>query len=89
MLEYALLFLFFYTMTSITELNQGDTVRLMGFGHTEPQYRRKLLSLGVTRGVDFSVIRMAPLGCPIQIEVRGTFITLRKEEASHLVLERV
>ena len=74
---------------NIAELNQGDRVRLVDFGSTDPQYRRRLLSLGVTRGVEFSVIRIAPLGCPVQIEVRGTSLTLRKEEACHLVLERL
>lgn len=76
-------------MTYITELEQGDRVRLVDFGSTETQYRRKLLSLGVTRGVEFVVVRKAPLGCPLQIEVRGTALTLRKDEARHLVLERV
>lgn len=73
----------------ITDLKQGDTVRLVDFGLTDLQYRRRLLSLGVTRGVEFSVVRVAPLGCPVQIEVRGTSLTLRKEEANHLVLERI
>lgn len=73
----------------ITELVRGDKVRLVGFGATGSQYRRRLLSLGVTCGVEFSVVRMAPLGCPVQIDVRGTSLTLRKEEASLLILERV
>lgn len=73
----------------IFELVQGDRVRLVSFGTTDSQYRRRLLSLGVTSGVEFSVVRIAPLGCPVQIEVRGTSLTLRKEEASQLVLERV
>lgn len=73
----------------ITELVPGDKVKLIGFGATDLQYRRRLLSLGVTCGVEFSVVRIAPLGCPMQIEVRGTALTLRKEEASQLVLERV
>lgn len=76
-------------MTSITELVPGDLVRIVGFGLTQAQFRRRLLSLGVTRGVDFLIIRKAPLGCPIQIEVRGTSLTLRIEEASHLILERI
>lgn len=76
-------------MTYIAELEQGDRVRLLDFGTTAAEYRRKLLSLGVTRGVEFVVVRKAPLGCPLQIEVRGTALTLRKEEANHLVLERV
>lgn len=70
-------------------LVQGDKVRLTSFGSTDMQYRRRLLSLGVTCGTEFSVVRLAPLGCPIQIEVRGTALTLRKEEANQLVLEYV
>ncbi|HAT9056767.1 TPA: ferrous iron transport protein A [Legionella pneumophila subsp. pneumophila] len=73
----------------ISELKQGDKVRLVSFGATEMQYRRRLLSLGITCGVEFSVVRMAPLECPVQIEVRGTFLTLRKDEASQLVLEHL
>lgn len=73
----------------ITDLIQGQRVRLVDFGSTDPQYRRRLLSLGVTCGVEFLVVRIAPLGCPVQIEVRGTSLTLRKEEAGHLMLERV
>ncbi|MFI4962294.1 MAG: ferrous iron transport protein A [Legionellales bacterium] len=73
----------------ITELIGGDKVRLLGFGQTDQHYRRRLLSLGITCGLEFSIVRVAPLGCPVQIEVRGTFLTLRKEEASHLLLERL
>ncbi len=76
-------------MTRITELTPGDRARLMSYGATDAQYRRRLLSLGVTCGTEFVVIRMAPLGCPIQIDVRGTSLTLRKEEASQLILERI
>jgi ferrous iron transport protein A len=73
----------------IKELVQGDRVRLVDFGSTPLQYRRRLLSLGLTCGVEFSVVRVAPLGCPIQIEVRGTSLALRKNEAGQLVLERI
>lgn len=73
----------------ITELKRGDKARLVGFGSTDMQYRRRLLSLGVTCGVEFVVVRTAPLGCPVQIDVRGTALTLRKDEALHLLLERL
>lgn len=72
-----------------SELVPGDKVRLIDFGDTNLVYRRKLLSLGVTRGVEALIVRKAPLGCPLQIEVRGTSLTLRKEEARHLQWERV
>ncbi|KTD18163.1 FeoA family protein [Legionella jordanis] len=73
----------------ISELVEGDRARLIDFGHTALPYRRRLLSLGITRGVEISVIRVAPLGCPVQVEVRGTSLTLRKEEAAELLWERI
>lgn len=76
-------------MLTITDLKQGDCARLVSFGSTDVLYRRMLLSLGMTCGVDILVVRVAPLGCPVQIEVRGTSLTLRKEEARHLQWERV
>lgn len=89
MLELTYINFYLLFMTRIAELNQGERVRLMSFGATEMQYRRKLLSLGVTCGAEFVIVRIAPLGCPVQIEVRGTTLTLRKEEASQLILERI
>lgn len=76
-------------MISISDFSQGDRVRLVDFGQTDLLYRRKLLSLGITRGIELLVVRIAPLGCPIQVEVRGTSLTLRKEEACHMVWERL
>ncbi len=76
-------------MVTIAELVQGDRARLVNFGQTDVVYRRKLLSLGLTCGADIRVIRVAPLGCPVQIDVRGTSLTLRKDEACHLQWERV
>ncbi|MDP1603674.1 MAG: FeoA family protein [Legionella sp.] len=73
----------------INDLVAGDRVRLVDFGDTDVLYRRRLLSLGVTRGVEVLVVRRAPLGCPLQVEVRGTSLTLRKEEAALLKWERV
>lgn len=76
-------------MIRITDLIQGERARLVAFGEASLAYRRKLLSLGVTLGVELTLIRTAPLGCPVQIEVRGTSLTLRKDEACHLLLERL
>lgn len=76
-------------MIKITDFLQGDRVRLASFGDTNLHYRRRLLSLGITRGIELSVIRVAPLGCPVQVEVRGTSLALRKEDACHLQWERL
>ena len=71
----------------IDDLKAGDRVRLTGFGLTDSSYRRRLLSLGVTAGVEISVIRRAPLGCPLQIDVRGTSLALRFDDAAYLEWE--
>jgi ferrous iron transport protein A len=76
-------------MISITDFTAGDRVRLLDFGQTDLSYRRKLLSLGLTRGSEMLVVRKAPLGCPVEVLVRGTLLALRKEEASSLVWERL
>lgn len=76
-------------MMKTTELLVGDNVRLVSFGNTDPAYRRRLLSLGVTQGVTVRVIRSAPLGCPLQLEVRGTWLSVRKDESSELIWERI
>lgn len=73
----------------IKDLVAGDRVRLVDFGNTGLAYRRRLLSLGITRGVELVLVRIAPLGCPLQVDVRGTSLTLRKDEASELVWEQV
>lgn len=74
-------------MKTMKDLVQGECARLLDFGQTEVAYRQKLLSLGITRGVEIKVVRIAPLGCPIQIEVRGVSLALRKNEAKHLQWE--
>lgn len=76
-------------MLDISKLVQGDRIRLLGFGHSDATYRRRLLALGLTQGAELSIVRIAPLGCPVQVEVRGTHLALRKEEACHLVWEKI
>jgi ferrous iron transport protein A len=72
-----------------SELTQDDVVRLVSFGDTDPAYRRRLFSFGIKPGASARVIRRAPLGCPIQLDVRGTALMLRAGEASELSWEYV
>lgn len=74
-------------MKNTEQLCKGDVVCLVDFGKTANCYRRLLLSLGITRGAQIIVKRIAPFGCPIQIEVLGVDLVLRKEEAKYLVWE--
>lgn len=76
-------------MLSTSDLKAGFRVRLIDFGLTDMAYRQKLLSCGMTRGTEVQVIRIAPFGCPVQMEVRGTSIALRFNEARHLLWEQL
>lgn len=76
-------------MITLDDLLPNERVRLLSFGRTHTQYRQKLLSFGLTIGVELQVVRVAPLGCPVQVDVRGTSLMLRKEEARFLEWERL
>ncbi|MHA6268258.1 FeoA family protein [uncultured Aliiroseovarius sp.] len=68
-------------MPKLKDLNIGDRATVTGFLGGSPSYRRKLLSMGLTLGAEFSVSRLAPLGDPVEIRVRGYALSLRKHEA--------
>ncbi len=72
----------------LLDLKPGDTAQVAGYEPGEPAYRQKLLALGLTRGVEFQVIKAAPLGDPIEIEVRGYRLSLRKLEASTIQVRK-
>ena len=76
-------------MTNLDEMKIGQTGRVTGFAKLEDgrAYRRKLLAMGLTVGTEFSVKRVAPMGDPIEIQVRGFSLTLRKIEAATLQVE--
>jgi len=62
------------------------TVRVAGVLAYTPEIRR-LLELGLTPGTVFRVVRVAPLGDPIEIALRGYRLCLRRAEAASFVLE--
>ncbi|MDP2195968.1 MAG: FeoA family protein [Rhodocyclaceae bacterium] len=76
-------------MTTISELKVGDRARVAGFTATGRGYRRKLLTMGLTPGAEISIARIAPMGDPVEIRVRGFSLSLRKEEASALNVEKL
>ena len=68
------------------QLGVGDRGRVVGYEKSGRSYRRKLLSMGLTPGALFEVIRIAPLGDPLEISVRGFRLSLRSEEANALLV---
>ena len=73
----------------IGELTGGEHGRVIGYQRGNRSYREKLLSMGLTPGTEFSVVRLAPLGDPVEINVRGYSVSLRKSEAQLLRVERL
>lgn len=74
--------------TLLQDLAVGEGGRVVGFLKGSSEYRKKLLALGVIPGTPFSVTRVAPLGDPVEISVRGFLLTLRKHETAVLIVER-
>lgn len=72
----------------LKDLPVGSKGAVVGYAKSDPVYRDKLLSMGLTRGTSFTVLRVAPLGDPVEIEVRGFKLSLRKSEADALLVRR-
>jgi ferrous iron transport protein A len=77
------------TATTLTlgALAVGQSGRIVGYESGGRTYRGKLLSMGLTPGTTFKVTRQAPMGDPVDIEVRGFHLSLRKDEAATLKVE--
>ena len=65
----------------LKDLKAGDVAQVVGFNEGDSVYKKKLLSLGLTPGATITVLRVAPLGDPMEIAVRGFQLSLRKNEA--------
>ena len=78
-------------MATITlkEMRPGDRGRVQGFHEGGGSYRRKLLSMGLTPGAELLVVRVAPMGDPVEIKVRGASVSLRRDEAAALQVEHL
>jgi ferrous iron transport protein A len=74
------------TFKHIKDLSPGEGAKVVGYEKAEPAYKAKLLSMGLTKGVEVRLIKRAPLGDPIELEVRGYRLSLRKDEAGTLIL---
>lgn len=76
-------------MTTLGALQVGDHARVSGFTDAGRGYRRKLLTMGLTPGAELKVVRVAPMGDPVEIQVRGFSLSLRKEEAAAMNVEKL
>ncbi|MFT5702483.1 MAG: ferrous iron transport protein A [Desulforhopalus sp.] len=74
---------------TLAEFVVGESGKVLGFAKGSISYRQKLLSMGLIKGTDFKVTRVAPMGDPVEIIVRDYKLSLRKQEAGALIVEGV
>lgn len=68
---------------TLRELKPGQQGTVASIGSTGP-IKRRIMDMGITPGVEVKVIKVAPLGDPVEINVRGYELSLRKEEAEQI-----
>ena len=71
----------------VGHLKIGKKARIISIGRGNGTYRQRLMAMGLLPGTEFTVLRTAPLGDPIEIQVRGFALSLRKDEANILEIE--
>ena len=67
-------------MKTLKEAKIGETVTVLKL-HGEGAIKRRIMDMGITKGVQIHVRKVAPLGDPIEITVRGYELSLRKADA--------
>lgn len=72
----------------LKKMKVGENGTVSNFSTSDSHYRQKLLRMGLTRNAEFSVVRKAPFGGPIEIEVKGSRLVLRSDEADALEVEK-
>lgn len=71
------------TLRQIEVVNRVKVVRL----HGEGAVKRRIMDMGITRGVEVAVRKVAPLGDPMEITVRGYELSIRKADAEMIEVE--
>ena len=73
-------------MKTLKQVKIGGTATVVKL-HGEGALRRRIMDMGITKGVEIYVRKVAPLGDPIELNVRGYELTLRKEDADLIEVE--
>ncbi len=73
-------------MQTLKETKPGATVRVKGIGGAGP-VKRRIMEMGITKGIEVFVRKVAPLGDPVEITVRGYELSLRKSDAELITVE--
>ena len=73
-------------MKTLKETSVGETVKVAKLNGSGP-VKRRIMDMGITKGVDVFVRKVAPLGDPVEVTVRGYELSLRKADAEMIEVE--
>ena len=73
-------------MKTLRQARVGDTVTVVRL-HGEGTVKRRIMDMGITRGVTVHIRKVAPLGDPMEVNVRGYALSLRKADADMIEIE--
>ena len=73
-------------MKTLKDVNIGESARVVKL-HGEGAVKRRIMDMGITKGTDIMIRRVAPLGDPIEVTVRGYELSLRKADAEMIEIQ--
>jgi len=73
-------------MKTLKQAKIGETVRVVKL-HGEGALKRRIMDMGITKGVDVYIRKVAPLGDPVEVTVRSYELSIRKTEAENIEVE--
>lgn len=71
----------------LSDLKIGQRAKVLGLHLDKPEVRRHLLDMGITKGTEILIKKIAPMGDPVDIELRGYELCIRKEEMKNIDVE--
>ena len=72
---------------NLASLKVGEKAKVLKLNITNKEIKRHLLDMGITRGVEIKIKKIAPMGDPIDIELRGYELCIRKADLSQIDVE--
>ena len=73
-------------MNTLRQAKVGDTVKVKKL-HGEGAVKRRIMDMGITKGTELVVRKVAPLGDPIELTVRGYELSIRKNDAELIIVD--
>lgn len=73
----------------LSNLKNGETAKILRLNIKEKETKRHLLDMGLTQGTEVKIKKIAPMGDPIDIELRGYELCMRKEELDQIEVIRI